>query len=259
MHDIAGCRVIFPNVESLLAYRHSIHRARFSHKRKAADEDRWNYILHPKESGYRGIHDVYEYKAKVSGGAPWNGLSLELQYRTQVQHAWSTAVEVASLITHSNPKFNQGSEELLQFFRASSEILARTFEGSTSCFPDLTGAQVIEILEETDRATGILRLFSQIGTVQSDVKTRRKNTILILHTARTLLGEPIELEIKTFDNVYDAIDEYDILEKKYEGTADVVLVRADSMESIQFAYRNYFGDTTEFTKLLRDGRTILAD
>lgn len=259
MHDIAGCRVIFPTIESLLAYRTSIHRARFSHKRKASEEDRWNYLIHPKNSGYRGIHDVYEYKAKVSGGAPWDGLALELQYRTQVQHAWSTAVEVASLITHSNPKFNQGSLELLDFFKASSEILARAFEGATSCFPSLSNSDVIEILEHTDQATGILRLFSQIGTVQNDVQTRRKNTILILHTARTILDEPIELEISTFDNIYDAIDEYDILEKKFEGLADVVLVRADSMESIQFAYRNYFGDTTEFTMLLRDGRSILTD
>lgn len=48
MHDIAGCRVIFENVDDLFEYRKRIHRARFKHKLKAPEDDRWNYIDNPK-------------------------------------------------------------------------------------------------------------------------------------------------------------------------------------------------------------------
>lgn len=88
MHDIAGCRVIFPDLASLNAFRSDLHRARFAHTRRSVDEERWNYIDYPKEDGYRGIHDVYEYQSRSNQGLPWKGLLIEIQYRTLLQHAW---------------------------------------------------------------------------------------------------------------------------------------------------------------------------
>lgn len=255
MHDVAGCRVIFRTIDELNLYREQMHKARFSHIRKAAAEDRWNYILNPKSSGYRGIHDVYEYKAKVLGGAPWNGLSLEIQYRTLVQHAWATAVEVASLVTHNNPKFDQGSEEVIEFFKLSSEIFARAYENSNSCYPNLSNADLIYRLKFMDNATHMLRLFEQIRIVQQNTDVQRKNTILVL-TPDADDGR-IELKIFTFDNIFDATDHYQKLESEAKESEDIVLVKADSMDSIQVAYRNYFGDTSEFTSLLRGGASIL--
>ena len=58
MHDIAGCRVIFPDLQSLRTFRQGVHNARFAHTRRSAEEDRWNYVDHPKPDGYRGVHDV---------------------------------------------------------------------------------------------------------------------------------------------------------------------------------------------------------
>lgn len=63
--------------------------------------------MHPKMDGYRGIHDVYEYDVRSDYGVMWNGLLIEIQYRTLLQHSWATAVEVAGLLTHNNPKFSQ--------------------------------------------------------------------------------------------------------------------------------------------------------
>jgi putative GTP pyrophosphokinase len=256
MHDIAGCRVIFRTIDDLENYRSQMHKARFRHKRKATDEDRWNYILDPKGSGYRGIHDIYEYKAKVPGGSPWNGLSLEIQYRTQVQHAWATAVEVAGLVTHNNPKFDQGSPEVIDFFALSSEILARAFENRTSCYPEVSNRQLIENLKKADEDTHMLRLFDQIKIAHRQPEIQKKNTILILKPDHKSEGIMI-LDILTFDNIFDATDEYQKLESRAEINEDIVLVKSDDMDSIQFAYRNYFGDTTEFTKLLREGSELL--
>lgn len=139
MHDIAGCRIIFETVEELIDFRKSLHNARFNHKRRGADnEERWNYLVHPKSDGYRGIHEVYEYDVRSEGGKTWNGLNVEIQFRTFVQHSWSTAVEVAGLLTLNKPKFGQGSAELISQFKIASELIARCFEGATSCLPNLS-------------------------------------------------------------------------------------------------------------------------
>ena len=59
MHDIAGCRVIFQDFDQLYEFRDLVLNGSFEHKRRASEDDRWNYIENPKSSGYRGIHDVY--------------------------------------------------------------------------------------------------------------------------------------------------------------------------------------------------------
>jgi ppGpp synthetase/RelA/SpoT-type nucleotidyltranferase len=45
----------------------------------------YSYIEAPKESGYRGTHLVYRYYSDRS--ATWNGLSIEIQVRSRLQHA----------------------------------------------------------------------------------------------------------------------------------------------------------------------------
>ena len=142
MHDIAGCRVIFQDFDQLYEFRDLVHNGSFEHKRRASEDDRWNYIENPKSSGYRGIHDVYSYHVtpkvrKAREKQPWNGMLVEIQYRTHVQHAWATAVELVGLVTESDPKFDRGNPDFIEFFKLSSEILARSFENMTSCYPDL--------------------------------------------------------------------------------------------------------------------------
>lgn len=82
MHDIAGCRLIFKNIKELNEYRDSLHHSRMKHKRKSPDG--YNYIDMPANSGYRGVHDVYEYNNIMRKDRPqdWNGLLVEIQYRT---------------------------------------------------------------------------------------------------------------------------------------------------------------------------------
>ena len=64
MDDVAGCRLIFRNINELEEFRKDFHQARFKHKIRH-EADKYNYIQKPKPTGYRGIHDVYEYNVKV--------------------------------------------------------------------------------------------------------------------------------------------------------------------------------------------------
>lgn len=166
-------------------------------------------------------------------------------------------MEVASLVTHNNPKFDEGSPEVLEFFKLSSEVFARAFEDLKGPYPDISDRELLDRLKNADAETHMLRLFDQIRVVHGQPGVQRKNTILILDPDPSGNGK-INLKILTFDNIFDAAQHYDLLESQATGREDIVLVKADSMESIQYAYRNYFGDTAEFTDLLREGRRRLS-
>ena len=251
MHDIAGCRVIFPDVPSLVAFRQNVHRGRFAHTRRSIEEERWNYIEHPKVDGYRGIHDVYEYESRSIAGSAWKGLLIEIQYRTLLQHSWATAVEVAGLLTHNNPKFGQGAREFIEFFAVSSEILARRFEGMTSCFPDDFDDDLIKRFYKLEEDTRILQLFRRVNSKVVNIDFKMNN-VLVFPFVKENEENATDLEIIPLSSVIIAIDTYNRLEKAYEGQADVVLVRADTFENMRITFRNYFADTTEFVTHLDD-------
>lgn len=250
MHDIAGCRIIFDTVEQLLDFRNSLHGARFNHKRRGADnEERWNYLIHPKPDGYRGIHEVYEYDVKSEGGKTWNGLNVEIQFRTFAQHAWSTAVEVAGLLTINKPKFGQGSPELLEQFKLASELIARHFEGSTSCLRDMSIEDIKQKFRDCEDNTRIVELFRRVNTKVVDIDFR-KNNVLVFPYVKAEEENLSDLEIYSFDNVFRAIERYNTLEEKMADNADVVLVRADSFDNMKVTFRNYFADTTDFVRMV---------
>jgi putative GTP pyrophosphokinase len=82
MNDVAGCRLIFNTIEELTKFRISFHKAKFAHRRRNEDDkDKYDYIKKPKASGYRGIHDIYEYCVNSKEGRKYNGLLVEIQYR----------------------------------------------------------------------------------------------------------------------------------------------------------------------------------
>jgi putative GTP pyrophosphokinase len=257
MHDIAGCRLIFQSQEDLVKFRSSLHNARFKHKLlfNDTDKDKYNYIIKPKESGYRGIHDVYEYHVSSTSGPIWNGLRIEIQYRTIYQHAWATAVEVADLITTSRIKFSEADEYHRIFFQLASEMIARSFEHQNSCLKDISNIELVHEFEKYERKIGLMRAFSHLEKTNSKPKFK-KNTLLIYITDTETNKK--RLEIETFDTVNKAIQRYEELEKKYGDNADTVLVRAENEESIRDAFRNYFSDTNEFTRYIKSSREILA-
>ena len=139
MQDIAGVRLVFPDVPALRTFRAGFHRTKAKHE-MVNEPDRYDYIQSAKDSGYRGVHDIYRYRAGTAAGAQWNGLLIEVQYRTLVQHAWATAVELSDALTANRTKFSQGSVDNERFFRICSELLARYWEDEVSCLPDASRA-----------------------------------------------------------------------------------------------------------------------
>jgi len=124
MDDVAGCRLIFLSTKGLYEFRENFHKAHFKHKRRN-ETDKYDYIKSPKASGYRGVHDVYSYNVNSEAGEHLEGLLVEIQYRTKVQHAWATAVEVLGFVTASQPKFDAGDKRYVHAMALASECSRR--------------------------------------------------------------------------------------------------------------------------------------
>jgi len=260
MHDIVGCRVVFDSISDLREFRSEFNRSRFSHKRRVriagngSEMEAYDYISNPKPSGYRGIHDVFEYRAKqggpskAGGGEKWNGLNIEIQYRTKVQHAWATAVEICDKYTENHGKFSNAPEDYLRYFQVASELLARRFEGLGACLPHMEDGELVDEFTALEQSHGMLSTLAGIQPNDENFPDER-NTLLIYN------DETGETEVLTFSIFRDAVREYFRLERETPDEIDVVLVAADDQESVRFGFKNYFSDARDFVDLMREACT----
>lgn len=250
MNDVAGCRLIFESIDDLYEFRGEFRNARFKHKLKNDDNaDKYDYIKYPKpETGYRGVHDVYSYASGSVSGKRYEGLLVEIQYRTHVQHAWATAVEVVGFVTENEPKFERGDDRFREIFRYASEILARAFENEKSCLKDLGDEEVVRGFDDLDSE---LRFIEMLGglDVAGQEGLMGKNVILVF--------EENDLRVKSFVRAPEALEELFRLEKENPGK-DIVLVRGDRGRDVRVAFRNYFSDASDFTGKIREGRRLLT-
>jgi ppGpp synthetase/RelA/SpoT-type nucleotidyltranferase len=250
MQDIAGSRVICQEFDDLYAFKALMDQGGFSHVLRYEKD----YIKDPKPDGYRGIHQIYSYhveprKRRAGADQPWNGMRIEIQYRTLVQHSWATAVETIGLLTTNNPKFNQGNEDFIAFFTVCSELIARHYENTTASLPHLSNRELVDRFDSLDRETHIFNIFERVNARVEDERFE-KTSILIFYYSE--IGENNRVEVRSYESVNAAIRDYNDLEGRLAGEADVVLVKAEGKESMRSAYRNYFADTAEFIGFVKE-------
>jgi putative GTP pyrophosphokinase len=249
MDDVAGCRLIFSNIDELSQFRSKFHKARFRHKRRN-EVDKYDYIQKPKSTGYRGIHDVYIYDVNSEAGKPLKGLMVEIQYRTRIQHAWATAVEVIGSITESQPKFQRGDQRYQTVMALTSEILARSFENARGCFPEKTDVDLVREFLELDKELSLLKMLRDLSAADTGTTVNR-NTILIISKSG-------QLKVKTYRDSTEALRELFELETSMP-ESDIVLVKADTSEDVRFAFKNYFSDASDFIRLVEQGCQKLSE
>ena len=253
MDDVAGCRLIFQTLDELHTFRDEIHHANFNHRLRNAP-DKYDYIKHPKEDGYRGIHDVYEYDVRSTVGRSRKGLLIELQYRTNVQHAWATCVEVVGFLTVNQPKFGRGDRKIQHILRLASEIISRAFEGMKSSLPDRSDKDIVDDFVVLDRELKFIQMLNGLDAANSEI-SGDKNVILIFRQ-QGAAPEGTALEIKSFSSGTAALRALFELERSQPGI-DIVLVKGDRPEYLREAFKNYFSDAQQFVKLVENGRKKL--
>lgn len=248
MDDVAGCRLIFQTIAELDDFRAGFHKARFKHSLRN-DPDKYDYIRNPKATGYRGIHDIYDYDVNSEAGRGLAGLYIEIQYRTLVQHAWATAVEVIGFITQSQPKFQKGDTRYERAMLLASEMLARVHEGVRGPLPDVEATDLLSEFLSLDDELGLMQTLRGLNSANSEV-TDKRNSILIFSAEG-------DLEVRSFRDATDALRALFELEKEMPDR-DIVLVRADTSDEVRLAFRNYFKDAREFVRLVDAACTALS-
>ena len=242
MDDVAGCRVILPDIKTLQEFRASLHQANFKHVLKN-DPVKYHYIRQPKTDGYRGIHDVYAYDVNSLEGQHLKGLRVEIQYRTLVQHSWATANEILGFITGSQPKYHRGDSRFVNAMALASEILARGLEGCTGPFDDWSNNQVVRRFIELDDELG-LRLRLKALQVADQTKSSPHGHVVLSKSGVTLT-------VTNFQNANAAMA-YLFEKENLDPDADTVYVTGDTVDGIRLGYKNYYGDATEFLTMLEE-------
>lgn len=249
MDDVAGVRLIFPGYRELLEFREQFHAAHFQHERRSKD-GQYDYIAHPKANGYRGIHDIYAYQVNSKHAERAAGLFIEIQYRTLVQHAWATANEVIGFVTDSEPKFGRGDKRVERFMAICSEIMARGLEGCPGPFPDMSPNDLIDAYEELEKELGLMKRLTSLKVAKLEMPKRR-HYILIFNREGNL-------EVKEYTKNQRALAALFHIEEE-QPDSNVVLVGASSPEEVQFAFRNYFSNTTDFLRMIAEGITAIVE
>jgi putative GTP pyrophosphokinase len=248
MDDIAGIRLIFENVSDLYEFRESFLKSRHKHHQKS-EIDKYDYVKKPKFTGYRGVHDIYSYYSRAADSSVANGLMIEIQYRTKIQHAWATANEIVTMTTQNRTKFAVGDERYLEFFKIVSEIFARAFENNRSYLSLLSDKDLIEKFRSIDREINLVRFLRDLPTVYKS--TDFKNSAILQFTKNDLIIH----KIPAFVNAQDI---YFTIEKE-NPEDDVVLVLSETFDQIRSVYRNYFSDAKEFNEFLENGIRIIEN
>ncbi len=254
MHDFAGCRMIFNTVNDLVNFRKYMHSSNVMRNVKHElrhESDKYNYIESPKSTGYRGIHDVYQHfprghRDTPSTSRPWDGLMVEVQYRTRAQHAWATAVEISDILDNERTKFDLKETERGKFFSIASEIIARRHEHIERAYQGVTTEELQYQLQLLENQFGIMQRLQALKQFEDENKLQEHNVLNIVRDPNGTL----RLEVFPFTSAAPAIEKATELENSGE-SLNAVYVRADSPKQLRSAYRNYFNDPVDFVKLLR--------
>lgn len=254
MQDIGGCRGVVNSVNDVDELVASYLKSDLKHKLHTHDD----YMQNPKPTGYRGVHLIYRYFSdKID---TYNTLKIEMQLRSQFQHAWATAVEIVGTFTKQALKSSQGEEDWLRFFALMASAIAH-IEG-TPPVPGTPADKVTLIAElnaaaEKLDAVGRLRTYGTAPQIL-EVAESKKNHFFLLE----LDAAEMQLSITGYKSkdMESAASAYLAAETRFAQAAaggDAVLVSVESLAALRRAYPNYYLDTNLFVELVE--RALAGD
>lgn len=250
MQDIGGCRAVVTDVRAVDALSNMYRASRFKHT-KVRDDD---YLRNPKPSGYRGVHLAYRYYSDKK--TTYNGLKIEVQIRSRVEHAWATAVETVGMFSGQALKASHGDDKWLRFFSLAASEMAFMEQlppvpGTPSTRREVRAelqdlAAALDVLERLRNYQEALRVLDEHEPLQG-----AGYYLLELDAAESLLR--LRAYPRGSGSLERASDAYAAIERATadDPRHDVVLVSAESVSSLRRAYPNYFLDTTEFLRIVR--------
>lgn len=247
MQDLGGLRGVVKTMKMVRTLDSSYENSRFHHELV----NKIDYISNPKPSGYRSIHLVYKYN-KPTGISDYNGLMIELQLRTRVQHAWATAVETMGLLLDHSLKSSEGPERWLKFFALASSALTHLEESAP--VPGYEGLSkrdtFMQTLEDADDLQVIQKLKGFTIALNAITTDRRTGVyhLIVLDLAKLT----VQITGYPHSHLEEANKRYTEMEERADQGEELqaVLVAAGSIDNLRKAYPNFFLDANEFVNQL---------
>ncbi len=250
MQDLGGCRAVMEDVEqvdALVALYDNGGRL------QAFDfQEKYDYVSEPKADGYRGVHFVFRYKTDHEDRSIYNGLRIEIQIRSQMQHAWATAVETVDVCTHQSIKSGLGDDQWRRFFLLSGSFIAMMEKRP---FPPGIAAESGASLKWMDELAILIESLNVRNTLQGVSHGMQmiasggaKEPFYVL----VLDSEKKQTSAAPFKSEEEAAVAYMQIEHETAGSPHIqaVLVSVDSLDALRSAYPNFYLDTAAFVGIL---------
>ena len=251
MQDVGGCRAVMKGTIEVESLVKKYEKSRGLKHKLVKKND---YIQTPKKDGYRGVHLIYKYFSDKN--QDYDGLLIEIQIRTLLQHYWATAVETVDHFTKQAIKSNEGDKEWMNFFKLVSSAFAniekKPIVPDTPSDSEELRRQIQELakqLKVVKKMNEWTRFHKIIEDFERDSKEKFAFYLLNLNLTTR------ELQISVFKQSQEELanSEYSKFEERMlanKEDRDIVLVSADTTKELRKAYPNYFLDTNEFINKL---------
>jgi ppGpp synthetase/RelA/SpoT-type nucleotidyltranferase len=263
IQDIGGCRAIMSEMDDVFHLVEVYRMGRISSEFVRAND----YIAQPKDDGYRSIHLVYKYKSESAQYRAFDNQRIEIQIRSQLQHAWATALETVETFTQMELRRKAGTmllrpkEYLTKWrrffalmasaiaFREGQPIVPGTPENEQIMLEEMRGlGEELHVVQTLLAWRNAVSAFVGLAAFQKEAE--EKMTVDPYWFLLQLDPKKESATVKAFkkeDNLR-AFDEYVNAEKPKRDapSTQVVLVSVDSIAELKKAYPNYFADTSVF-------------
>ncbi len=248
MQDIGGIRAVVKNMQKVREIESFYKKGTNVFTVVPGGKD---YINYPKNSGYRSVHLIFKCE---------NGFSIELQIRTQIQHAWATAVETMGTFLDHSLKSSEGPNEWLEFFSLASSAFA-ILESTPRISPHdkLSDKETFEKLLKTEEGLDVISKLTGFRVAARHIKDDKNKGRYHLVTldldemmAYIQSYEPKDLEAA---NIEYSKKEADVHAGR---NMQVVLVSSETISELKKAYPSYFLDAELFSKQIATIKKRLA-
>ncbi|MFB3882036.1 MAG: RelA/SpoT domain-containing protein [Armatimonadota bacterium] len=243
MQDIGGVRAVLDSVDAVRELAAGYKKSQFQHE--LVDER--DYIANPRsEDGYRSLHLIYRYRNRRN--PRYDGLRLELQIRTRLQHTWATAVETMGTFLGQALKSRQGDQAWLDFFAVTSSAFA--YLEDTPPIPRYAGLSregTALAVADAERRLGAVEMMTGISAAVKFLTETRRGWFYHLIVLDSL-DHSVQVTGYDRDRFEQALADYSRLEREAaEGRRiEPVLVSAGPLDTLRRAYPNFFLDIGDF-------------
>lgn len=223
IQDIGGVRIICSDIDQLMALLPYLDELFPEYKEK-------NRLENPAPSGYRGIHRIYKK----------DGVYIELQIRTMLEHVWATSVESIDVLRGTAMKNGEDGAAWTEFFQLLSSFFALSEQ--LPVLEKHEGASGLELvdelkkLEESDGIISKIRGYAKTNNIDKELRRSSSDYYALIerkNDSSTEVTYYLETEIEK------AFADYENNERGEE-KSDKVLVSINNVERISKIYPNYF-------------------